>query len=235
MSSTSITARDAAHARGDATIQIQQRPRARRNQSRPLSSLPPLRKPKSGADPFRTLKIPKDAKYAHAKKAFLKIAMRHHPDTVGNDCEETQAKSREIFVRCRKALESLVECDDTGGCLLRSEVERQGASERSMSDEEFDSWFEEETGHHNPFQFDLDPSVMREVASMHDDMAGSHGLDRDGGMWHLASLISSAVKKGKDGAESVLKLEAGTVRPGENAEAKGKLSKRRKRANGRKR
>eukprot|EP00585_Thalassiosira_rotula_P025186 CAMPEP_0196230404 /NCGR_PEP_ID=MMETSP0913-20130531/1618_1 /TAXON_ID=49265 /ORGANISM="Thalassiosira rotula, Strain GSO102" /LENGTH=238 /DNA_ID=CAMNT_0041510423 /DNA_START=69 /DNA_END=785 /DNA_ORIENTATION=- len=183
------------------------------------------------SNPFRTLKIPKDAKYSHAKKSFLKIAMKHHPDTVSTECEITQKKSQEIFMKCRAALESLVECEDTGLCLLRSEVEE--LEDRSMSDEEFDSWFEEETGHQNPFSFDLDPAVMREVASMHDDMAGSHGLDRDGGMWHLASLISSAVKKGKDGAESVLKLEAGSIREGENVEAKGKLERRRKRVRGR--
>ncbi|KAL7530180.1 hypothetical protein ACHAXR_003349 [Thalassiosira sp. AJA248-18] len=180
------------------------------------------------ACPFRTLNIPKDSTYAHAKKSFLKIAMHHHPDVVGDECEETQQKSQDIFMKCRTALEKLVECDDTGKCLLRSEVEEIEA--RSMSNEEFDSWFEKETGHQNPFQFDLDPSVMREVASMHDDMEGSHGLDRDGGMWHLASMISSAVKTGKDGAESILKLEAGSVREGENVEAKGKLERRRKRA-----
>lgn len=164
--------------------------------------------------------------------AFLKIAMRHHPDTVGSEDEEAQERSRETFMRCRSALESLVECEETGGCLLRSEVEAVAES-RSMSDEEFDRWFEEETGHQNPFQFDLDPAVMREVASMHDDMAGSRGLDRDGGMWHLASMISSAVKQGKDGAKELLKLEAGSVRPGEDVEAKGRLERRRKRARGR--
>ena len=53
-----------------------------------------------------------------------------------------------------------------------------------------------------------------------------------GGMWHLASMISSAVKSGKEGAESVLKLEAGALR--EDVEAKGKLERRRKRTRGRK-
>jgi len=40
---------------------------------------------------------------------------------------------------------------------------------------------------------------MREVADMHANMAGSHGLDRDGGMWHLASMAANAVKSGKEG------------------------------------
>lgn len=157
--------------------------------------------------------------------------MRHHPDMAGKDADEgTRDKSREIFVRCRKALESLVECEDTGLCLPRSEVERRNAKDDDdgMSDEEFDSWFAKETGHQNPFQFDLDPATMREVADMHADMAGSHGLDRDGGMWHLASLISSAVKSGKEGgAESLLRLEAGNAN--DVIEAGGKLERRRKR------
>jgi hypothetical protein len=182
--------------------------------------------------PFRTLNIPKDSKYTHAKKSFLKIAMKHHPDTVGNDCEETKSKSQHIFMQCRKALESLEECPQTGLAILKTEAELK----RSMSNEEFDTWFEEETGHQTPFQFDLDPKVMREVASMHSEMEGSHGLDRDGGMWHLASMISSAVKSGKEnGAESILKLEAGAMGSGGEVEASGKLSRRRKKSVGRKR
>ena len=197
----------------------------------------PRRTKAFAACPFRTLNIPKDSTYAHARKAFLKIAMKHHPDKAGSDVdEETRDRSREIFVRCRAALESLVECECTGACLPRSEAERpsgtggggDGGGGDAMSDEEFDSWFARETGHQNPFQFDLDPATMREVADMHDGMAGSHGLDRDGGMWHLASLISSAVKSGKEGgAESLLRLEAGN--PSDAIEAGGKLDRRRKR------
>lgn len=194
----------------------------------------PRRTKAFAACPFRTLNIPKDSTYAHAKREFLKIAMEHHPDKAGADVDdETRGRSREIFVRCRTALESLVECEYTGACLLRSDVERLsgtggGDDVDAMSDEEFDSWFAKETGHQNPFQFDLDPATMREVADMHADMAGSHGLDRDGGMWHLASLISSAVKSGKEGgAESLLRLEAGN--PGDVIEAGGKLDRRRKR------
>lgn len=194
-----------------------------RQNQRHFSSLPsPLKRPTC---PFRILNIPKDSKYSHAKKSFLKIAMKHHPDTVGNDCQETRAKSQAIFMKCRTALESLEECPNTGVALLKAEADKR----RTMSNEEFDSWFEEKTGHQNPFQFDLDPKVMREVANMHSEMEGSHGLDRDGGMWHLASMISNAVKSGKEnGAESILKLEAGAVREGGEIEASGTLSRRRK-------
>ena len=141
--------------------------------SRNFATLKPRIK---AACPYRTLNIPKDTTYVHAKKSFLKIAMKHHPDSVGNDCEKTQQKSQSIFMKCRAAYESLVECEDTGNAILKSEAEEVS---RSMTNEEFDNWFEKETGHNNPFAFDLDPKVMREVADMHSDMEGSHGLDRD--------------------------------------------------------
>ncbi|KAL3807707.1 hypothetical protein ACHAXA_003534 [Cyclostephanos tholiformis] len=204
--------------------------------------------------PFRTLGIPKDSTYANAKKAFLRVAMRHHPDRVRAvtaagggeggggttstvDDEQGRDRSREIFVKCRLALESLVECEDTGLCLLRRDVERLSSCEGGkkndddvMSDAEFDSWFVRETGHQNPFQFDIDPATMREVADMHADMADSHGLDRDGGMWHLASLISGAVKSGREGAaESLLRLDAGNYDAGDVVEGGGRLNRRRKR------
>ncbi|EJK58744.1 hypothetical protein THAOC_21106 [Thalassiosira oceanica] len=101
-------------------------------------------------------------------------------------------------MKSRLALESLVECGHTGKALLKSEDE---ADKRTMSDEEFDSWFEQETGHNQPFAFDLDPEVMREVATMHTDMEGSHGLDRDGaacGIWLAWSPAPSRVaRKGR--------------------------------------
>jgi hypothetical protein len=172
--------------------------------------------------------------------------MKHHPDTMASNVldKATKLKSQEIFMQCRKALESLVECEMTGRAILKSAIPSSsgissGSGSRqqhqSMSNEEFDIWFEKETGHSsNPFQFDLDPKVMREVADMHTTMEGSHGLDRDGGMWHLASMISNAVKNGKEGggAESILRLEAGSVKDGMGGEggedAMGKLERRRK-------
>ena len=130
-------------------------------------------------------------------------------------------------MKCRSALESLIECESTGLALLKSEVKEE--KDRTMSNEEFDNWFEKETGKQSPFALNIDPATMREVASMHSDMEGSHGLDRDGGMWHLASMISDTVKSGKEGAADLLKLESGKV----EQVAEGRLEKRRKRTNGR--
>ena len=94
-----------------------------------------------------------------------------------------------------------------------------------MTDEEFDAWFCAETGHSNPFQFDLDPATMREVADMTSEIGG--GLDRDGGMWTLASMVSRSVESGKDSAASILRLEAGEIRAGDEP-VDGTLRRRRR-------
>ena len=65
---------------------------------------------------------------------------------------------------------------------------------------------------------------MKEVAEMEDSVG--HGLDRDGGMWMLASMVSNAVKKGQQGA-SILQLEAGEVEK-KNAQIDGVLRRRRR-------
>jgi hypothetical protein len=72
------------------------------------------------------------------------------------------------------------------------------------------AWFLNETGRNNPYQFDLDPATMREVADMTEKLGDYGGGERDGGMWTLARMITTSVNSGKDAA-SVLRLEAGEI------------------------
>mmetsp|Transcript_24524 Transcript_24524/g.37792 ORF Transcript_24524/g.37792 Transcript_24524/m.37792 type:complete len:268 (-) Transcript_24524:201-1004(-) len=150
--------------------------------------------------PFKTLGVSKSAKYKKVKTMFLQIAMSHHPDTNKAETEEQEKKYREAFIKARQAFESLMESED-GGVMLKP-------LEEETSDQEFDNWFMKETGHSSPYSF-LDPQTMKEVAEMEENIG--HGLDRDGGMWTLAAMVSNAVKDGKDGA-SLLRLEAGEVK-----------------------
>lgn len=66
--------------------------------------------------------------------------MANHPDTIQNDAEENEKKTRtRRFQRARQALEALVSDEDNGLCVLRSEVEQlEDTSEDSMSDSEFE-------------------------------------------------------------------------------------------------
>ena len=177
--------------------------------------------------PFRTLKIPKNAPYTLAKKTFLQIAMQNHPDVLNQKLsqesktyQEDMQRAVEAFMKARKAFEALV-ADDDGKAILK--IEKDAIDQ--LTDAEFDQWFEKETGFHSP-QFDLDPKTMREVAAATETMGG--GLDRDGGMWTLANMVTNSVKKGKE-AGSTLRLEAGDIKniPEENLE--GILRRKRRR------
>ena len=189
-------------------------------------STPASRALKKAVCPFHILGISSESTYAVVKKSFLKIAMQHHPDVVGELEGAEKQKSVDLFMKSRQAFESIVEVEG-GMAALREEVElEKGLKKQSkMSDEEFDAWFLDETGHNNPFSFDIDPATMREVAEMTDTIGG--GLDRDGGMWTLANMVSRSVKDGKESA-SVLRLEAGEIRADEEP-VDGVLRRRRRR------
>lgn len=94
----------------------------------------------SSSCPFKTLSIPKTSTYSHAKKSFLKIAMKNHPDTIhqhlSKDDQHYDAKMKasiELFRQARVAFESLVEGDE-GECLLKVEVEVK----QELSNEQFE-------------------------------------------------------------------------------------------------
>jgi len=130
--------------------------------------------------------------------------MNQQLDKESPDFEAQMINSVDKFMKARKAFESLVEGED-GVCMLRVEAE---AIDEMMNDEQFDSWFENETGFTNNYQVNLDPKTMREVAAATASMGG--GLDRDGGMWTLANMVANSVKEGKN-AGSTLRLEAGAI------------------------
>jgi len=172
---------------------------------------------KSKDNPFKILRITEDTSYAKAKKSFLQIAMKNHPDTAGVEDEAHQAKLRDVFIAAREAFEKLVKAPD-GSIILKEEAD-------SMPD--FDQWFKQETGHKNPFDIDLDPQTIKEVAEATDEMGG--GLARDGGMWQLAKMVTNAHKGGGD-VGSILRISGGNHE--ENKKSKdvdGVLRRRRRR------
>eukprot|EP00537_Pseudo-nitzschia_pungens_P011907 CAMPEP_0172385332 /NCGR_PEP_ID=MMETSP1061-20121228/3003_1 /TAXON_ID=37318 /ORGANISM="Pseudo-nitzschia pungens, Strain cf. pungens" /LENGTH=185 /DNA_ID=CAMNT_0013114299 /DNA_START=696 /DNA_END=1254 /DNA_ORIENTATION=- len=130
--------------------------------------------------------------------------MSNHPDTHGDGLTEKEKDAmRDRFIEARMAFEMLVEDPEDGTAILVEEKEDR--------DGNFDSWFRNETGLKNPFDVDIDPETMKEVAEMTEKLGGSQGMDRDGGMWALARMVTSAVKSGGDAA-SILRLEAGDVK-----------------------
>jgi len=120
--------------------------------------------------PYIALGVQKGVEYKIVKKAFLKLAMKHHPDTAGHDTEDLKKKAVEIFMKVRTAFEAIVELPD-GSSGLKSEHVKDG---HGVGHDEFDTWFKTETGL-NPFDLNLDAETLKEVA---DASASQAGLDR---------------------------------------------------------
>jgi len=179
------------------------------------------RKAKKQKDPFKVLKVPKTSLYKDVKVKFLKIAMANHPDMHSEGLSEKEQEAmREQFIEARMAFERLEEDPQDGTAILKEElIDRES---------NFDSWFKNETGLKNPFDVDLSPETMKEVAEMTEKMGGQQGMERDGGMWALARMVTSAVKTGGD-ASSILRLESGDVKQRQGSTPGGSLRRPRRR------
>ena len=158
-------------------------------------------KRRKGGNPFHQLGIAESSTYAVAKATFLKVAMANHPDTSNETNLEERDKMRDRFIAARAAFSQMV-MGPEGDILLKEEAEAMG--------ENFDSWFKQQTGRDAPFSIYLDPQTIKEVAKYTEDH-GSTGLDRDGGMWTLANMVTKAAQNGKD-AQSILRLESGELK-----------------------
>lgn len=200
-------------------MQAESLPSFQTMQIRHFDSRKRKRKRRKASNPFKVLGVPEASLYKHAKKKFLMVAMKNHPDTHDQEMtEEERDEMRDIFINARIAFESLVE-DTDGTAILKEDAE-------DVIDN-FDSWFKNETGLKTPFHLDIDPETMKEVAKMTDEIGGEAGLDRDGGMWALARMVTSTVKSGGDAA-TLLRLEGGDEKA-QNRGVDGELRRRRKR------
>jgi hypothetical protein len=160
------------------------------------------RKKEKKVNPHAVLGVSLNEKFAAVRKSFIRIAMKHHPDTAEKGATpEQEEESRETFMAARSAFEMLTECPAEGIAILRSESEL-------AVDDDVDVWFKEETGYDMPF---MDAQTMKEVAEMTEKIGGGAGLDRDGGMWTLARMVTENMKSGGDGKD-ILRLESGDVR-----------------------
>ena len=139
----------------------------------------------SGDNPFEVLGIPKSATYSEAKQRFLQLALKYHPDHVATKGDEPseQAKNKmaDDFIRLRKAFESLKETMD-------GDIAQIEEGESSWTDEEFNAWYYEETGH-SDLMFRMDMKTRREVIDVVKNEQAQGGLDR-GGIWEMARRMA---------------------------------------------
>ncbi len=142
---------------------------------------------KKQKDPFKVLKVPKESLYKDVKVKFLKIAMANHPDMHTDGLSENEQQAmRDRFIEARMAFERLEEDPTDGTAILKEElIDRES---------NFDSWFKNETGLKNPFDVDLDPETMKEVAEMTEKMGGQQGMERDGGSkYHKGDISTNGI------------------------------------------
>ncbi len=130
-------------------------------------------------NPFEVLGIPKASTYHEVKRRFVELALQHHPDLSSNGGDASE------FVRFRRAFEMIRETKEGHARLVEPKEESE------WSDQEFQAWFYEETGHQD-VMFRMDIATRKEVV----DIANSQsqgGLDR-GGMWEMARSMAEQEK-----------------------------------------
>jgi DnaJ-class molecular chaperone len=190
--------------------------------------------------PFEILGVPKTATYQEVKRRFVELALQHHPDTIpvvknnsdknnnnskddGNVAyQDDQHKSVEHFIRFRKAFEALKE---DGNGIVSARHHDDEASLLWSSDEEFNAWFYEETGHAD-IMFRMDMQTRKEVIHVVQSQAQG-GLDH-GGMWEMARRMAEQEEMLKDQKhrypKTLVRLEAGS-----SATTSSSVRRRRKR------
>jgi DnaJ-class molecular chaperone len=143
-------------------------------------------------NPFDILGISKGSSYKNVRRKFVELAMKHHPDVSENDDGDV-----EEFVRLREAFETIRESEDGTARLTKD-------GETGWSDDEFQAWFHEETGHQD-VMFRMDLNTRKEVINMA-NIQSQGGLDK-GGMWEMARVMAQqeeSLKKQKKNFKSSL-------------------------------
>ena len=174
--------------------------------------------------------------YSEVKKAFLSLALKHHPDSNSNsntdedetNCVESVESQTKKFIKIKNAFDQ-IRASPNGIAILNEEEEPE------MSSEEYESWFYSETGKHmnNIGELNLSKETIQEVSDMISKSADSHigdegyegamELDRSGGIWAMAKMIS---QDANDNASSIM---GGVMRLEEGDSSKSPLKNRRRR------
>ncbi len=156
-------------------------------------------------NPYEILGISKSATYAEAKKRFLELALKHHPDhaSTDNPGDQIVSKKPDDFIRFREAFESLKESMD--GKI--TEVEE---GDSTWTDEEFLAWYYEETSQ-SDLTLKMDMKTRKEVIDVVKSAQSQGGLDR-GGIWEWARRMAEEeeiIKEKKNKIKRTVGLGAG--------------------------
>jgi DnaJ domain len=150
-------------------------------------------------NPYRILNVPVNSDYETVKAAFLKAALKHHPD-------HSKQADTAAFVRVRQAFEEIVY--NKGGS-NEDDASSSSSTKKTVwkSDAEFQAWFRAATGEF--LSFDMNHQTRQEVIRVYRTMS-SGGKDK-GGYWEMARQLAEredAVGSGNDNSAPMGQLTA---------------------------
>ena len=125
-------------------------------------------------NPYTILDVPQNSSYETVKAAFVKAALKHHPDHSKSPDSTTE------FVRIRQAFEHIVSISGTSSNAANTK------SRVWETDAEFYEWFKMATGDY--LAFEMNHQTRKEVIHVYRTMS-SGGLDR-GGHWEMARQLT---------------------------------------------
>ena len=132
----------------------------------------------SSENPFSVLSIPTDSKYETVKAAFIKAALRHHPD------HSKAPESTGEFVRIRRAFEEITAVHQKRGNNVTSDINSNIPVWET--EDEFNKWLKMAVGEY--FALHVNRQTCDEIIHVYRTMS-SGGLDK-GGHWEMARQLT---------------------------------------------
>jgi len=125
----------------------------------------------SSENPWKVLGVPRNSCEETVRTAFMRLALRYHPDTSNGDTGDDFARIREAFERIRDNARS---------------GSNHGKKKSWLTEEVFNVFFEEHTG------LRMDAATRREVMISYREGACKNARTRTGCLppaWHIAFIL----------------------------------------------
>lgn len=151
--------------------------------------------------PFQILGVPESSSYEDVKAAFLRLAMKHHPDTQASNIESKKGKepqSNQKFVQVRQAFETIKQRFQKKSInLIKKDSDNYYQDGSTIDEDDTEGWTDEEIHdwviqQNESMFFGMDRQTQKEVIDVVEKLDPG-GLDR-GGMWEMARMLAHREK-----------------------------------------